>query len=88
MEKYLGNLINKDVEITQEEFIARLLRENNLDFNVQKFRNICIKNGSVVERSGRMDFKVIPQEIKDYCTTVRISETGNVTYDNLAQFRK
>ena len=88
MEKYLGNLINKDVEITQEEFIARLLRENNIDFNVQKYRDICINNGAVVEKNGRMDFRVIPQEIKDCCTTIRISEDGTVIYDNLANFRK
>ncbi|MBQ8234758.1 MAG: hypothetical protein IJZ36_04160, partial [Bacilli bacterium] len=87
-EYYLGNLIKEAVEVTQEEFILRLLRENNIDFNVKKFEKICIENGAVVERDGRMDFRIIPQEIKICETIVKISEDGSMIFDNLSQIRK
>lgn len=82
MDSYLGNLIKGVVEITQEEFIARVLRENNIEFNAKKYREICFKNGAVVQRNEKIDFRVIPQEIKVYNTRIRILEDGTVLYNN------
>lgn len=61
---YQGNYLNQTIYITETEYVATVLVENNIKYNEDKMIDKLIEKGDIVDKgNGDLQFRIIPQYV-------------------------